>query len=120
MRLFLQYNGSLKEIINPSNSTTAAESIEADTTHAISINRKGRNREDSYSRVSNQTKEPRGKAAARNQRRSGPSFIKSHQLSLDSVRDCLKSIVGVQFLIDMMEMIPQSLRRDSQFAGNFR
>ena len=34
--------------------------------------------------------------------------------------DGLQPIVGVQLPIDVMELIPQSLKRDIKMAGNFR
>ena len=40
------------------------------------------------------------------------------EFPLDGVRYGLKPIVRVQLLVDMVEMVPQSLKRDSQLARN--
>lgn len=43
----------------------------------------------------------------------------SHKLALHGVRHRLQAIVRVQFLVDMVQMVPQGLRRNSQLASNF-
>ena len=45
---------------------------------------------------------------------------KSHKLALHGVRHRLQAIVRVQFLVNMVQMVPQGLRRNSQLASNFR
>jgi hypothetical protein len=52
------------------------------------------------------------------ERRTAKEREQLQQLSLDGVRDSLKPVVRVQFPIDVMQVIPQSLKRDTQFTGN--
>ncbi len=42
----------------------------------------------------------------------------SDQLALDGVHDCLQAIVGAEFLVDMVKVIPEGLRANSQRVCN--
>lgn len=44
---------------------------------------------------------------------------KSHKLALNRVCHRFQAVVRVQFLIDMVQMVPQGLQRDPQLARNF-
>ncbi len=45
---------------------------------------------------------------------------KSHKLALHGVRHRFEAVMRMELLIDMVQMVPQGLRRDSQLASNFR
>ena len=44
----------------------------------------------------------------------------SNEVALKSMHDCLKPIVRPQLLVDVVKMIPQSLRADTKRFGNSR
>ena len=42
----------------------------------------------------------------------------SDQLALDGIHDCLQAVVSPEFLVDMVKVIAQGLRADSQRVCN--